>query len=481
VQTEGAVTLNISNSYMASGLLEQTTTPSGQTIDYVWHNDRLEAIDINGQPLISQIVYESDGQIGAWTWSNGTTSERVYDLAGRPVAISLGFDTHSQWPTQRTYSYDAASRITGITDDIDHELDQIFGYDGLDRLITSQKGAATLSTSDYTYDLSGNRISKILNNSLIETHSIDFGSNRLQQKIGVQTVNYSYDPAGNLLSDGTTNYSYNAQGRRISATATNLNATYSYNPLGQRVSKTVNGTTTRFVYDQQGHLLGEYNATGQLIQEIVWLGDLPIAILKPNAAESTLIDVFYIHSDHLVTPRKITRPSDNKAVWTWESEAFGNTLPNQNPDNLGSFVFNLRFPGQYYDLETGLHYNVFRDYDPDNGRYIESDLIGLAGGINTYSYVGENPVNWIDPLGLDSCYAVVGRIVCVTGQRLGLSPDYPSSTTDEAQPLQCETDHCATLRDNIINQTCKSIRSIKKRIACYAAAQLTYLACLAGK
>jgi RHS repeat-associated protein len=86
-------------------------------------------------------------------------------------------------------------------------------------------------------------------------------------------------------------------------------------------------------------------------------------------------------------------------VWTWESEAFGNSLPNENPSNLGNFAYNLRFPGQYYDQETGLNYNYFRDYDPGNGRYTESDPIGLAAGINTFSYVGGDPVNWIDPTG----------------------------------------------------------------------------------
>jgi RHS repeat-associated protein len=71
-----------------------------------------------------------------------------------------------------------------------------------------------------------------------------------------------------------------------------------------------------------------------------------------------------------------------------ESEAFGASLPDQNPSGLGNFVFNLRFPGQYYDTETGLFYNYFRDYNPATGRYIESDPIGLQGGINTYAYVG---------------------------------------------------------------------------------------------
>jgi RHS repeat-associated protein len=162
----------------------------------------------------------------------------------------------------------------------------------------------------------------------------------------------------------------------------------------------VNGTITLFVYDEQGKLTGEYDATGQLLQEIIWFGDLPVAVLRPTAPQSPTVDIFYVHADHQATPRKITRATDNKVVWMWESEAFGNNLPNQNPSNLGEFVFNLRFPGQYYDQETGLNYNYFRDYDSSTGRYIQSDPIGLGGGINTYGYVAGNPVNAVDPFGL---------------------------------------------------------------------------------
>ncbi|WP_343997011.1 RHS repeat-associated core domain-containing protein, partial [Ideonella azotifigens] len=83
-----------------------------------------------------------------------------------------------------------------------------------------------------------------------------------------------------------------------------------------------------------------------------------------------------------------------------QAEAFGNSAPNENPSALGAFTLNLRFPGQTFDKETGLFYNVNRDYRATSGRYIESDPIGLAGGINTYAYVGGNPLNYFDILGL---------------------------------------------------------------------------------
>jgi RHS repeat-associated protein len=132
--------------------------------------------------------------------------------------------------------------------------------------------------------------------------------------------------------------------------------------------------TVLYVYDDAGHLLGEYNSTGGLVQETIWLGDTPVATLRPG----TPVGIFYVHTDHLNTPRKVTRPSDNKARWSWESDPFGTATPNENPQSLGAFKYNLRFPGQIYDSHTGLNYNYFRDYDTVTGRYIQSDPIGPA-------------------------------------------------------------------------------------------------------
>lgn len=108
-----------------------------------------------------------------------------------------------------------------------------------------------------------------------------------------------------------------------------------------------------------------------------------------------------IHADHLNTPRVIV-DSTGTPVWRWRNHnAFGDNPPDEDPDGDGvKFKYNLRFAGQYFDTETGLHYNYFRDYDPKTGRYLSSDPIGLAGGLNPYLYARANPLYYYDPDGL---------------------------------------------------------------------------------
>jgi RHS repeat-associated protein len=165
-------------------------------------------------------------------------------------------------------------------------------------------------------------------------------------------------------------------------------AEYTFNGAGQRIKKWAPTETRIFHYDLQGHLIAETNQSGQMIAEYIYLGDQLLAMIKPGN------QAYYYHNDHLGTPQVLTDATGNIA-WKAAYNPFGEaTISVQAVENP------FRFPGQYYDSETGLHYNYFRYYDPTTGRYVTPDPIGLDGGINLFVYALDNPLNLVDPEGL---------------------------------------------------------------------------------
>ncbi len=352
-QVMGSMTKSIGYGYNSAGQLTQLTTPSGQLINYTYSNGKVSNITVNAAPLLTQITYTAFGTISGWQWGNGTTTSRQYDTDGQLTQISDASTV--------TYTFNPNGSIASVAD--------------------SNEVIPSLSAGQQMFTNATN-------------------SNKLNSISGSVTRTYTYDNVGHTLNDGSRSFTYNAAGRMITATNAGVSTTYTYNALGQRVKKSNSNSTTYFVYDEQGHLLGEYNATGALIQELVWLNDIPVATIRTDQSGGS-VGVFYIRTDHLNAPAKITRPSDNAVIWRWDHDVYGNGVPNEDPDGNGlALNFNLRFPGQYYDQETGLLYNWNRYLDTSTGRYVSSDPIGLKGGINTYTYVVEDPVNSVDSNGL---------------------------------------------------------------------------------
>jgi RHS repeat-associated protein len=234
----------------------------------------------------------------------------------------------------------------------------------------------------------------------VTTYNYPGTSNKLSSLSGHVTQTESYDTSGNQTGDGTNAWAYNARGRMSTVTASSVTTTYGINGLGQRVTKSGagfgGGGTNEYIYDDEsGHLLGEYNSTGQRMEETIWLGDTPVAVWTGTGTPV----VYALSADWQNAPHIIANTSGTHA-WTWDRLGFGDNAPNQNPAGLGTFVYNPRFPGQLADTESGLSYNMARDYNPAFGRYIESDPIGLAGGVSTYGYAGGTPLSSIDPSGL---------------------------------------------------------------------------------
>ena len=295
--------------------------------------------------------------------------------------------------------YTPDSNISNISDLLDSTLEQGLGYDRLGRLVEAEGLYGLLG---YGYDATGNRTSLTVDGQS-QSYSIRFNNNWLLNAGGVAN---SYDSNGNLVERGRDTFAYDSFNRLTNATVGGITATYGYNHLNQRVTKTLNGHTRLLLYDQAGNLISELDGTtGAVLAEYIWLDGTPLAYIE-------LGQLYHIHADHLGTPKALTNVSGT-VVWKADYSPFG-----QASITSQGLTFNLRFPGQYYDAETGLHYNWNRYYDPAIGRYITSDPIGLAGGINPYLYGLANPVKFGDPFGLWSIsvesYLGVGGGVNIT-------------------------------------------------------------------
>jgi RHS repeat-associated protein len=284
----------------------------------------------------------------------------------------------------------------------------------------------------YTYDATGNRLSQQIGNNPVTTYSYPAQSHRLIQ---VGTAVRSFDAAGNTLT-GVPGYeadsaTYDARNRLTQVgSGSSAQLLSNYNGRGERVLVSQGApapalpTTSAawrssagvrgYVYDESGQVISMLIAGNPLrYEEIIWLDHTPIGRVESSTSAVTAVHV--IHSDHLNTPRALANAQTQggqpagTVVWRWKlnqqtatgSNAFGAQPAEEDPDGNGTSVrFDLRFPGQQYDAATGLHYNYFRDYEPETGRYVESDPIGLRGGFSTFAYSSQSPCRFVDPLGL---------------------------------------------------------------------------------
>ena len=341
-----------------------------------------------------------DSNLGNSTYGNGLQDNRAYDLQGRLIHQSL-INSGNIAIDERTYRYDPNSNVINL--DTNYE-DNAYQYDKRDRLISDQIDQTITSVTDsiFNYDLNDNRLSQSRNdddNFDGDTlYSYQNNSNRLLLE---DTIDLTETQAPTALDRRMV---YNDVGRLFQVfDQEQLVAEYIYNDQGQRIRKTIFTNTlpteiTIYHYNQQGLLITETDENGSLKRDYIWSGhNQPLAQIDHQSGSDNIV---YLHNDHLMTNRLATNQSQT-IVWRWEGEAFGATPAEQDPDGDSNLaVVNLRFPGQYFDSESSLHYNWNRYYDPTLGRYITSDPIGLDGGLNTYGYVSQNPERYIDPEGL---------------------------------------------------------------------------------
>lgn len=336
------------------------------------------------QTVVSNIQYEPYGGIKNWTYGNGLTRQSNYDKDYRLISINTPNIQNL------THSYNANNWVTRITDTLDSKRTTSNTYDVLGQLT---QAASTQYTESWNFDNNGNRTNRLGNTNLTTNYQTTTG-NRLASTTTTEAKNFSYNTLGNLTKktghSGTVDYTYDGFNRLKTVKAGSNTTSYDYDANNLRSRKTNGDGITAYVYAPDGRLLSETSKAatqqGGAGTVYIWLDGEIIGMVRSSKLN-------FVHNDHLGRPDILT-DSTKKVVWKSQNTSYDS---NVIQSSIGAF--NIGFPGQYYDVESNLWYNWNRYYDASIGRYTQSDPIGLAGGLNTYAYVGNNPISFVDEQG----------------------------------------------------------------------------------
>jgi RHS repeat-associated protein len=441
ITTSPAGEQRIAHGYDPLGNRTRTELPDGRSLHWLYYGSgHLHQIHLDGEVLCD---YERDALHREVSRTQGALQSHTgYDPLGRirrqliepraveelgagagasagsgdadpDIGFTLAFNP-KQLHLQRRYAYDPAGELTAI-DDTRHGNSR-YGYDALGRIVHSR--LPNLEET-FAFDPAHNLLPVTGDGTESGNSQGYIKDNRLRV---YQDKRYDYDHFGNLTekrigSHTRMQFQYDLEHQLTEAEVTRNGVTqtyrYAYDPFGRRIAKQDAFATTAFLWDGN-RLLVETRGSQTKTYVYEQQGFVPVAQLDNE-------QVRYYHTDHLGTPRELT-DTEGEIVWEEVYATWGNTLkkvwqarpaePTQRLDTQP-----LRFQGQYFDAETGLHYNRFRYYDPDVGRFVSQDPIGLLGGDNLYQYAA-NPGGWVDPLGLssESCNCSPTPCNCEAGQ-----------------------------------------------------------------
>lgn len=419
----GSATFSLSHAYTyhLNGQIKTYTGPDGVTVGFDYDaTGQLESVNIPGEGSIA---------VTEWQWFQpkkvllpGGAEQRLeydgYQSLTRLKVVSPAQATLFELQNQ----YGKLAEVTQATFD-GNAL--VYAHDDSGRLTQVSASALSGRSEAFGLDPASNRTSHSLTGTAAWEYDAASQLTRRPGPSGSGTVSYQYDASGNLIvkTDSgkaeparTTRYTWDAFNRlaEVRDGAGELIARYTYDPFDRRIRKELGGSSTlqdqgltagavaHYLPSPWG-LLAETDGAGAVQVTYGWSpqvedGVAPLFARTPNPASAGTFRYVYYHNDHLGTPQRITDKAGN-LVWAADYDAYGKAMVKTTANPALALTSNLRLPGQYFDAETGLHYNDRRYYDPDTGRYTSRDPIGFEGGINLYAYAAAAPGRFIDPTG----------------------------------------------------------------------------------
>jgi RHS repeat-associated protein len=382
--------------YDATGLLTDLEYPDGSRVSFTYDEDKRVASCTDWQGGTTFFAYDAQDRTITRRTPNQLTQYVALHSSGKPERIAIT-SPQGNLLADSQFAYDVTHRLTTRVDGAER---RDYVYDTESQLIGVHSNQRWLE--NYAYDATGNRSASHWGLTVVEA------GNRLTRQ-GLDTL--EYDTRGNVTAavvDGNAwRFEYDLKNQLVAAHSPAGSVRYTYDALGRRSSKASPTEQIEYIWCAE-----------QLTQEIVTTAEgvatrdylyMP-ATYQPLAMRSDG-KCYYFHTSHEGRPERLSDAS-GQLVWSAQYDAFGHAQIDickiENP---------LRFAGQYYDVETGLHYNRFRYYSPRLGRYWSVDPIGLRGDPNLYAYVGNDPVNRIDPLGLwwKTALSVVAGVAAAVG------------------------------------------------------------------